>query len=105
MPLDIEAVSPIDKAVIPRRRRRDLRPGEPNDCGRDPWFDRPFDRLTALSKVEGLTALSKVEGESRKVARNQIILDPPSTSAGDDELRRSPIGQRMKVADLSESRR
>jgi hypothetical protein len=25
-------------------------------------FDRPFDRLTVLSKVEGLTALSKVEG-------------------------------------------
>ena len=39
----------------------------------DPWFDRPFDRLTALSKVEGLTTLSepveslkveRVEGES-----------------------------------------
>jgi hypothetical protein len=30
--------------------------------GRDPWFDRPFDRLTVLSKVEGLTVLSKVEG-------------------------------------------
>jgi hypothetical protein len=25
-------------------------------------FGRPFDRLTVLSKVEGLTALSKVEG-------------------------------------------
>ena len=25
-------------------------------------FDRPFDRLTVLSKVEGLTALSKAEG-------------------------------------------
>ena len=25
-------------------------------------FDRPFDRLTVLSKVEGLMALSKVEG-------------------------------------------
>ncbi len=30
--------------------------------GLDPWFDRPFDRLTVLSKVEGLTTLSKVEG-------------------------------------------
>jgi hypothetical protein len=26
------------------------------------WFDRPFDRLTVLSNVEGLTTLSKVEG-------------------------------------------
>jgi hypothetical protein len=25
-------------------------------------FDRPFDKLTVLSKVEGLMALSKVEG-------------------------------------------
>jgi len=33
--------------------------------GLDPWFDRPFDRLTVLSEVEGLTTLSKVEGESR----------------------------------------
>jgi len=29
------------------------------------WFDRPFDRLTVLSDVEGLTTLSEVEGESR----------------------------------------
>ena len=27
------------------------------------WFDEPFDRLTVLSKVEGLTALSQVEGQ------------------------------------------
>jgi len=33
---------------------------------RDPWFDRPFDRLTVLSKVEGLTTLSEVEGVSSK---------------------------------------
>jgi hypothetical protein len=26
-------------------------------------FDRPFDRLTVLSKVEGLTTLSQVEGQ------------------------------------------
>ncbi len=26
------------------------------------WFDRPFDRLTVLSEVEGLTTLSQVEG-------------------------------------------
>jgi hypothetical protein len=33
--------------------------------GLDPWFDRPFDRLTVLSEVEGLTTLSTVEGEFR----------------------------------------
>ncbi len=27
------------------------------------WFDKPFDRLTALSKVEGLTILRLVEGQ------------------------------------------
>ncbi len=27
------------------------------------WFDKPFDRLTVLSRVEGLTTLSKVEGQ------------------------------------------
>jgi hypothetical protein len=66
------------KTVIPRRRRRDLRPGEPNDVGRDPWFDRPFDKLTVLSRVEGLTTLSEAEGESRKPVENQTILDPGS---------------------------
>ena len=59
LPPDSETVSQFDKAVIP---------GEPNDCGRDPWFDR-------------LTTLSEVEGESRKVAENQIILDPGSHPA------------------------
>jgi hypothetical protein len=37
----------------------------PIGVGRDPWFD-------------GLTTLSEVEGESRKIAKNQIILDPGS---------------------------
>jgi sterol desaturase/sphingolipid hydroxylase (fatty acid hydroxylase superfamily) len=27
------------------------------------WFDKPFDRLTVLSSVEGLTTLSLVEGQ------------------------------------------
>jgi hypothetical protein len=27
------------------------------------WFGKPFDRLTVLSRVEGLTTLSKVEGQ------------------------------------------
>jgi hypothetical protein len=64
-----ETVSQFDKAVIP---------GEPNPvsstgqaCGRDPWFDR-------------LTTLSEVEGESRKVAENQILLDPGSHPAPRD---------------------
>ena len=26
------------------------------------WFDKPFDKLTVLSEVEGLTTLSQVEG-------------------------------------------
>ena len=48
---------------------RTVIPGEPKDGGRDPWFNT-------------LTTLSEVEGESRKVAENQIILDPPPLSAG-----------------------
>jgi len=32
------------------------------------WFDKPFDRLTVLSKVEGLTTLSQPV-ESLKVER------------------------------------
>ena len=31
---------------------------------RKPWFDEPFDRITVLSRVEGLTTLSIAEGES-----------------------------------------
>jgi hypothetical protein len=31
------SVSQFEKTVIPRRRRRDLEPGEPQDRGRDPW--------------------------------------------------------------------
>jgi hypothetical protein len=41
-------------------------PDEPRFAVRDPWFDRPFDRLTVLSIAEGLTTLSEVEGESSK---------------------------------------
>ena len=44
--------------------------------GPDPWFDRPFDRLTVLSKVEGLTTLSKVEGESSFFPID-LLLDAP----------------------------
>jgi hypothetical protein len=56
-PLPLETMSQFDEPVIP----------DESDCsGRDPWFDRPFDRLTVLSKVEGLTTLSKVEGVSSK---------------------------------------
>lgn len=73
------------------RRRKSPRPPRPADnslspgdyvvllqnyhSGRDPWFDRPFDRVMVLSRIEGLTTLSEVEGESRKLAENQTILD------------------------------
>jgi hypothetical protein len=30
------------------------------------WFDKPFDRLTVLSRVEGLTTLSQAEGQITK---------------------------------------
>ncbi len=39
-------------------------------------FDRPFDRLTVLSKVEGLTVLSKAEGQCSSAGG-----DPVSTGA------------------------
>ncbi|MEJ2232460.1 MAG: hypothetical protein P8X67_00910 [Syntrophobacterales bacterium] len=42
-------------------------PDESASAGRGPWFDRSFDRLTVLSKVEGLTTLSKIEGESSEI--------------------------------------
>jgi hypothetical protein len=66
-------VSQFNKTVIP---------GELNAVSsrwveRDPWFDRPFDKLTVLSQVEG---------GSRNVLESQIILDPPPKAAGDDEL-------------------
>jgi hypothetical protein len=40
--------------------------------GLDPLFDRPFDRLTVLSRVEGLTTLSKVERESSAISSYYI---------------------------------
>jgi hypothetical protein len=41
------------------------------------WFDKPFDRLTVLSKVEGLTTLSLVEGQI-------TMTDPPEADQTDD---------------------
>jgi hypothetical protein len=41
--------------------------------GLDPWFDRPFDRLTVLSEVEGLTTLSGVEGEPSVFQHNPFL--------------------------------
>jgi hypothetical protein len=46
-------MSQFAEPVIPEERRL---------TGRDPWFDR----LTVLSKAEGLTTLSEAEGESSK---------------------------------------
>ena len=34
---------------------------------RKPWFDGPFDRLTVLSRVEGLTNLSLPKGSPEKI--------------------------------------
>jgi hypothetical protein len=62
IPYPREAASQFDKTVIP---------GEQNDFERDAWFDR-------------LTTLSEVEGESRKLAENQIVLDPGSHPAPRD---------------------
>jgi hypothetical protein len=45
--------------------------GQIRHFGLDPWFDM-------------LTTLSEVEGESRKVAENQVILDPGSHPAPRD---------------------
>jgi hypothetical protein len=59
-------------------------PDELRFAERDPWFDRPFDRLTVLSKVEGLTTLSEVEGESRKLLSRHLFLDPGSPPALQD---------------------
>jgi len=50
------------------------------------WFDRPFDRLTVLSGVEGLTTLSKVEGESSSVGR-PYVSGCPRTAARDRLLK------------------
>ena len=39
------------------------------------WFDKPFDRLTVLSKVEGLTTLSQpVESLMVERVTGQIIM-------------------------------
>ena len=50
------------------KTERIVMPDESACGGRDPWFDRPFDRLTVLSRVEGLTTLSEVEGESSETS-------------------------------------
>ena len=46
----------------------------------DPWFDRPLDRLTVPSKIEGLTTVlrhwkllkNEIAAKSRKKHKNQI---------------------------------
>ena len=41
--------------------------------GLDPWFDGPFDRLTVLSKVEGLTTV---------ISQCDTRLDTPASRCG-----------------------
>ena len=55
------------------RKLTSVIPDEAVQGGRDSWFDRPFDRLTVLSKVEGLTTLSEVERESSGRSDNKIL--------------------------------
>jgi len=90
-------------------------PDEHRFAERDPWFDRPFDRLTVLSKVEGLTTLSEVEGESSKGSTTSSgvwCLAFAGTLSGsrlasrfaglgrDDRLRHRVLGERRHVAIL-----
>ena len=49
------------------------------------WFDKPFDRLTVLSKVEGLTTLSQVEGQIP-------MTNPPEADQTNDRFTFVPNG-------------
>jgi hypothetical protein len=40
-----------------------FRPNLKSQITNSKWFDKPFDRLTVMSEVEGLTTLSQVEGQ------------------------------------------
>ena len=64
------------------------------------WFDRPFDRLTVLSVVEGLTTLSKVEGESRNrlLDRNGMPV-PVCTGTGYGRARQRKLPDCSTVLD------
>jgi hypothetical protein len=46
------------------------------------WFDKPFDRLTVLGKVEGLTTLSQVEGQITMTKIVRATLGLPTLRAG-----------------------
>jgi hypothetical protein len=46
------------------------------------WFDKPFDRLTVLSKVEGLTTLSQVEGQITMTEIVRALLGLPTLRVG-----------------------
>jgi hypothetical protein len=47
------------------------------------WFDKPFDRLTVLSKVEGLTTLSQpVESLMVERVEGQISMTKIQSASG-----------------------
>jgi hypothetical protein len=74
-------------------------PDESAPGGRDPWFgrpfDRPFDRLTVLSKVEGLTTLSRVEGGSSNLSLSQNYL--PQASLADSGMDKSRLQEKANI--------
>ncbi len=57
-----ETLSEKRARTVPFLSRNDSPGRTPLGFARDKPFDRPFDKLTVLSKVEGLTALTKAEG-------------------------------------------
>ncbi len=63
-------------------------------------FDKPFDRLTVLSKVEGLMALSKAEGQclsasgglpSRQAGKRSLL--PPASGSTPSRRDYAPEGR------------
>ncbi len=59
------------------------------------WFDKPFDRLTVLSRVEGLTTLSQVEGQ---ITMTTIHNPKPVYEFGDFGMRISDFGFKRRTS-------
>ena len=65
----------LRRAINPLRRPRAFAHGVPRV---DPEpFESPFDRLTVLSKVEGLTAPREIEGRSLSAVEGSEIEQAP----------------------------